>query len=211
VTGPALAIDQRVVDAMAEDLGRNGYAVALRALSPSLTSALKSEAGLLAVDAGARDGGTGRGAATDRTSGVRRSRIKWIDGETDGQRMFLAAAEQTRAAINQTAFLGLFEFECQFTLYPCGGFYGRHLDSFAGARNRIVSIVVYLNEGWATADGGQLDIWRDRQDAAPLVATVQPEAGTIVLMMSEDIPHEVRVAHRDRASIAGWWRTRPVN
>jgi hypothetical protein len=31
------------------------------------------------------------------------------------------------------------------------------------------------------------------------------------LMMSEDIPHEVRVAHRDRASIAGWWRTRPVN
>ena len=52
--------------------------------------------------------------------------------------------------------LGLFEMEVCFAVYPPGGFYDRHLDSFAGARNRVVSLVAYLNEDWDEARGGAL-------------------------------------------------------
>jgi SM-20-related protein len=96
--------------------------------------------------------------------------------------------------------LGLFEMEVCFAVYPPGGFYDRHLDSFAGARNRMVSLVAYLNEDWDEARGGALAVWPEGAGADDI-----PTA-RIVLMLSEDIPHAVEVTTEKRLGLAGWWR-----
>jgi SM-20-related protein len=197
-----------VIEATTGDLAAAGYAVAHGVLDARLIAALRLEAEALAADPAALDAGVGRGVAHTTAHAVRQSRIKWLDGTTPDQRAFQSVAEQFRVAINQRLFLGLFEFEAQLALYEPGGFYARHVDSFAGARNRIVSMIVYLTPAWHAQDGGELVIWPDRDPASVPAAEVMPEAGTVVLMMSEEIPHEVRVARRRRASIAGWWRLR---
>ena len=95
-------------------------------------------------------------------------------------------------------------FEAHYAVYEPDGFYKRHLDSFRGARNRVLSSVLYLNRDWHASDGGQLRIYAP--DSEGVVETVQPEFGTLAVFLSEDIPHEVVPARRERFSIAGWHR-----
>ena len=145
----------------------------------------------------------------DRT--IRKSRIAWMDGSTPAQAGFLQWAEQLRLSLNQALMIGMFEFEACFAVYRPGEFYDRHLDSFEGARNRIVSLVVYLNDTWDAADGGALLVWPEgASEDAPHVATLVPEGGGVVMMLSETIPHAVQRTERLRYAIAGWWRVNPV-
>ena len=53
---------------------------------------------------------------------------------------------------------------------------------------------------------GELVIYDDAGEQ-PL-QTVLPLAGTLAVFLSEEVPHEVRAARRDRYSIAGWYRVR---
>ena len=78
--------------------------------------------------------------------------------------------------------------------------------------------MAYLNTDWDEGDGGELALWQDfvrgpdnlpNLDALDTIApatVIQPRAGGLVLMMSEQIPHEVYPSTRDRLAIAGWWR-----
>lgn len=138
---------------------------------------------------------------------IRRTRITWFDGSTEAQRAFQAWTETLRQNLNRELMLGLFEMEVCFAVYPPGGFYDRHLDSFAGARNRVVSLVAYLNEDWDEARGGALAIWPEggSESDAP-AARIIPEPGGVVLMLSEAIPHAVEVTNEKRLGLAGWWR-----
>lgn len=137
---------------------------------------------------------------------IRRDRIFWLNLARPAQARFLAQMERLRITLNQELFLGLFEFEGHFAHYPAGGFYRRHLDSFRGAANRIVSMVTYLNRDWREGDGGELAIYAEDADQDRIEATIHPRAGTMVLFLSEEVPHEVLPAHTDRISIAGWFR-----
>jgi SM-20-related protein len=65
-------------------------------------------------------------------------------------------------------------------------------------------VVVYLNPGWQPVDGGELVIYTDEVDQDSIRVT--PAFGTLVVFLSEDFPHEVLPAQRDRYSIAGWFR-----
>ena len=68
----------------------------------------------------------------------------------------------------------------------------------------MVSTVVYLNQNWGAEDGGELVLYRDDADQEGIKVT--PLMGTIVVFLSEEFPHEVLPANRDRFSIAGWYR-----
>jgi SM-20-related protein len=183
-------------------LAAEGFAVVEGLFSPPLIEALKTEAEQLVM----QPAGIGREAHHLHDNTLRQTRIAWLDGGSEAQRQFLDRAQALRVSLNRRFFLGLFEFEAQFGITDPGGFYKRHLDSFAGSRNRLVSLVTYLNTRWIHADGGELLIWRNAKDHGPPCATVWPEAGVSVLMLSEDIPHEVRPAAATRYAIAGWWR-----
>jgi SM-20-related protein len=196
------------IEKLVEGLGAHGYAVATSALDLQLCAALHQEATALPVDPNRIDAGVGRATGHKLEHGIRQSTIKWIDGATPGQRLFLDAVEPIRLEINRRLFLGLFDFEAQLAFYAPGGFYARHVDSFTGERNRVVSLVAYLTPDWPIDGGGELDIWSNRSIEGASAATITPEAGTLVVMLSEDIPHQVRIARHPRTSIAGWWRVR---
>jgi SM-20-related protein len=201
--GEVVSGDPSKFDELVASLGREGWAVSPLAVSPGLVDGLVEEMTRRERAGELKPAGIGReGIAHAR--GVRHACASWIDGRSQAEQALLRMADDLRRALNRRLYLGLFEFEAQFLLYPAGGFYARHVDSLAGARNRIVSLVMYLNKGWRAENGGELLIWRGA-DEQP-VATIAPEAGTLVLMLSEEIPHEARAATVTRRAIAGWFR-----
>jgi SM-20-related protein len=100
----------------------------------------------------------------------------------------------------------LFDFECHYAIYGAGAGYARHTDVLNGARPRLLSTVLYLNEGWQDGDGGQLRLFEPAGDG--VIATIQPAFGTLVIFLSDVFPHQVLTASRPRRSIAGWFRGR---
>tara|TARA_R100000935_G_scaffold29100_2_gene49431 strand:- start:2388 stop:3050 length:663 start_codon:yes stop_codon:yes gene_type:complete len=196
---------------VAEDLASKGWSWQPSLLPDALLTALRNEIQALDADAVLAPAGIGRddGFQVDRS--IRKTRITWLSGASPAQIAFADWAEGWRESLNRTLLLGLFEFEACYAVYPEGGFYDRHLDSFEGARNRIVSIVVYLNEDWAPEDGGALVVWPEGAAASDApVASIVPEGGGVVFMLSETIPHEVQPTACLRFAIAGWWRVNPA-
>jgi len=170
-----------------------------------LVRALQREARLRDRRGEFHDAGIGRDQLHQHNDWVRRDRTCWLDRSSLAQCRLLDELEALRLLINRELFLGLFDFESHFALYDGGAFYKRHLDAFDGNNPRVVSVVIYLNQGWQADDGGQLRVW-PAPDARQSVLDVSPRAGTLVCFLSERIPHEVLAAHRERFSIAGWFR-----
>ncbi len=148
--------------------------------------------------------GVGRSRDFTRIESVRSDAIAWIDGETAAGRAWLAWAARLQRALNRALLLGLFSFESHFAHYRPGDRYRRHVDAFRGEANRILSVVLYLNPQWQAGDGGELVLYPESGKAAKLA--VAPTWGTLVAFLSEEFPHEVLPARRDRYSIAGWYR-----
>jgi SM-20-related protein len=196
-----------LIETAVEQLGTVGYAVCRDLLPPELVESLRAEqrwredGGELAVAKVGRGG-----AAQTHGASLRQAQSSWLNDQSVAEQQFMAFAERLRLAINRHLMLGLFEFEAQFLHYPPGGYYRRHIDALHGERNRVVSLVAYLNEEWISADGGALAVWAADGGSGEPVIEVQPLAGTVVLMLSEQIPHEARVALRERRAIAGWYR-----
>ncbi len=113
--------------------------------------------------------------------------------------------ETLRVDINRQLMLGLFDVEATYAVYHPGSFYRKHYDSFKGARNRLLSMVLYLNKDWSPDQGGQLLIFEEGAGNKP-VASVLPEWGQVVIFLSENIPHEVSETFRSRYSLAAWYR-----
>lgn len=153
-----------------------------------------------------RPAAVGRGNERLLASGIRNDSSHWLDGAGEAQCHYLAAMSALQEALNQRFYFGLAEYEAHYARYPAGGFYRRHYDSFRGNNPRRVTTVFYLNESWQPEDGGALCIYRNEQDTVGL--NVLPEVGTLVIFISEQLAHEVKPAHRERLSIAGWFRTR---
>lgn len=146
--------------------------------------------------------GVGRGAARVETRTIRGDVIAWLDRDQPAAAALLQRFETLRQTLNATFFLGLKRIEAHLACYPPGAGYARHLDRFRDDDARVISAVLYLNEGWDPADGGQLRLYPDELPAID----IQPEAGTLVLFRSADLLHEVLPARRERWSVAGWFR-----
>ncbi|MFQ3235595.1 MAG: SM-20-related protein [Paraglaciecola sp.] len=138
-------------------------------------------------------------------STIRKGRISWLDGSGMAQKSYLHIMEQLRIAINQQLFLGLFDYESHYAYYGPGDFYQRHVDAFHGRSNRLLSSVLYLNQDWLPDDQGELLMFHDTQPSPFLI--IPPNFNKCILFLSEQFPHEVRAAKRNRYSIAGWFRT----
>ncbi|MCB9990089.1 MAG: 2OG-Fe(II) oxygenase [Rhodospirillales bacterium] len=148
--------------------------------------------------------GIGRQDDNTLLPSIRNDRTLWLSKTNPAQAAFLLLMEKLRCDLNRDLFLGLFEYEAHYALYDPGGFYKKHLDSLRGEKNRIVSTVLYLNTEWTEDQGGQLVIYDPQSGQRQ--AEILPAGGTLVVFLSEDIPHEVIPASRERCSIAGWFR-----
>lgn len=148
------------------------------------------------------DAGIGRGAARTVDKNVRGDRIRWIEPHSAAQRRLFQQLDGLRQSLNRTLFLGLADHEAHFALYPPGAGYRRHVDRFGSDPRRVLSFVLYLNQDWQAADGGELVLYRGDVELTRVV----PRGGTLVLFLSAETPHEVLPARRVRTSIAGWFR-----
>jgi len=185
---------------LAAGLERDAYVVQPDGLPPEVAKALAEYAARIEAEA-FHAATVGRGAEQQRNRFVRRDRIHWMDDRIPVLEPWRRWTEALRVQLNRQLFLGLFSFESHVAHYRPGDFYRRHVDAFRGEANRLVSLVCYLNEGWIEGDGGELVLYTP---VGPV--TVPPVHRTVVLFLSEEMPHEVKPARRDRYSVTGWFR-----
>jgi len=198
-----LALNNQLFSNLAGDLLAQGYSIQPVGLPASLALALKKQQ--MDLDRSLfNEAGIGRGDDFMQNAFVRTDQICWITGSTETGRQWLDWAESLRRFLNQKLLLGLFSFESHFAHYRPGDFYKRHQDAFVGESNRMLSLVVYLNPGWGTEDGGELVLYQNEADQTGIRVT--PLMGTVVAFLSEEFPHEVLPAVKDRYSVAGWFR-----
>lgn len=193
---------------VAAELATAGFAVLPGYADEALWRGLGNEARRLAARGAFRAAGVGRGASWRVAPELRSDRVAWIEPAraTRRQAAWLARMEALRRQLNQTLTLGLFGFETHLACYPPGSHYVRHLDRFADARHRVVSVLLYLNAAWQPEHGGALRLYP--REGASAAHDVLPEGGTFVAFLSGELPHEVLPTARERWSLVGWFTAR---
>ncbi len=196
---------EHVADQIATALEEKGWCVIDAALPASVASALARECGESAAVT-FKQAGTGRHQDHHNDQGVRSDAIRWFDPSSSADAAYLRSMDDLREALNHRLFRGLLDYECHYARYAPGAFYRKHLDAFAGAKNRVLSTVLYLNEDWREEEGGELLLYAAGEELA--FEAILPEYNRLVVFLSERFPHEVKPATRARHSIAGWFRVR---
>ena len=143
--------------------------------------------------------------SAQRRADIRGDSTCWIQSPLLApEQTLLDALECLRLELNREALLGLFELELHYAWYPPGAGYARHVDQPQGRGQRQVSLVLYLNEDWTSAAGGELRLF----DAAGGHRDIEPVAGRLVCFLTPGREHQVLPTQRDRLSISGWFRAR---
>lgn len=131
--------------------------------------------------------------------------VYWLDSEVDQN---LAAIfdliHELIGKLNRYCYLGIADFESHLAYYPKGTFYEKHLDQFKARSNRLISMIIYLNEGWQPGDGGELKLYHNDEEKL-----VEPIAKRLILFKSDVLPHEVLTTNVGRYSLTGWMLKNP--
>jgi SM-20-related protein len=189
---------------IATALTDKGYCILPQILPETLTSALTERVTNLATEQFST-AGIGRNNTLHFNESIRNDETYWLTDDNNIDKQYLDWMKQLRIEINQRLYMGLFKFEAHYAHYRQGAFYKRHLDAFKGKSNRVLSILLYLNKDWQTADAGELLLYDDNNT---LIETVLPTYGKVIIFLSDRFPHEVLKANRNRYSIAGWFHIR---
>jgi len=192
---------------IAEAIARDGLAVVADFLPEIQVEALRTECRRRDAEGLFRSAQVGRSSMRAERTEIRGDRTLWLDdvNAAAAEAPLRRALESLRVELNRALFLGLFDLEMHYAIYPPGAAYQRHSDRFRGEADnvRILSCVFYLNESWSEGDGGALRIHRDQG-----ALDVQPLGGTLVCFLAERFEHEVLPARRERLSVTGWFRAR---
>ncbi|HKK52587.1 MAG TPA: 2OG-Fe(II) oxygenase [Myxococcota bacterium] len=201
----ALAESASWCAALSMALEQDGLAVLDETPLTALAPALAADARGLERVGRFRNAGVGRGASFRVRPEIRDDRVLWWDPErcTRAMRLYRIEMERLRQHLNQTLWLGLARFETHFAVYPAGARYQTHLDRFASAPHRMVSLIFYLNAEWQAEDGGHLRLYLDVPESEPW-RDILPIAGRLVAFESGRFHHEVRPGRRSRRSVVGW-------
>ncbi|MGQ4276788.1 2OG-Fe(II) oxygenase [Pseudidiomarina sp. E22-M8] len=200
---PTLRVADFATESIAIDqLATRGYVIVPNFLAREQCSQLYHYAQHLEPQAW-QQAGIGRADNYTTNTAVRQDKIRWLQSDFPYENAYLEMMDQLRLDLNRELFMGLFDYECHLAHYPPGAFYRKHLDAFKGRSNRILTTVFYLNSDWRKQDGGQLVIYGDNGE---VLETVLPEAGKLVVFLSDVFLHEVLAGSRDRYSITGWYR-----
>jgi SM-20-related protein len=183
----------------------DGIAVRDGFLTPALTRALVECAQQRRAGGDFAEARIGGERTLQRRADIRGDSTCWIRPPLLApENSLLEQLERLRLGLNRDALLGLFELELHYAWYPPGAGYARHVDQPQGRGQRQVSLVLYLNEGWTAAAGGELRLF----DAAGGHRDIEPLAGRLVCFLTPRREHQVLPTQRDRLSISGWFRTR---
>lgn len=192
------------ISAILQDLASQGYSVQIGFYPESWTRRAREE--ISKQSASFRRAGIGKAETHHTSDQIRKDSTFWweIEKPSEIQKPFVDVLQLLRESINRELFLGLWDFEGHYAIYAPGAFYRKHFDRFQNDSKRTVSLVTFFNTDWKREDGGLLRM--EAENGSTL--EVLPEAGTLVVFLSDRIPHEVTETRRERLSFAGWYRTR---
>ena len=145
--------------------------------------------------------GIGNNDALAQNRKVRNDRIYWIDYQHRDpyENEFLDRIEDFIRYLNLQCYAGIQTCEFHYALYEPGSFYRRHQDQFRNDQKRVFSLITYLNDDWEAGDGGELVIYKDKEDYK-----ITPTSCKTVFFRSNELQHEVLETHKPRLSITGW-------
>lgn len=152
----------------------------------------------------------GKGGERHRNQEIRGDHTFWLDplNPPEPFKRVTILLEEMKLVLNRHLFLGLKEFECHLAYYEKGTFYKKHLDRFENDSSRVLSFVLYLNEEWDQAQGGELILFDKPGEE---IRVITPMPGTFVCFLSSEFPHEVKPAEVERRSLTGWIHTKIIN
>ena len=197
-----------LLDHISQEIYSNSYVVVDNFVDEAFRKALLKEQTDLLNQGQFTKAAVGKGDQKQVRAEIRSDEVLWMDPTALSplQAIFWEKVAEVQQVLNRRCFLGLKSFEGHFARYPIGSFYKRHLDQFHAVPHRIVTIILYLNESWTEADGGQLRMYFPQEDGSERVEDVLPVGGRLVVFLSEEIPHEVLPTRKERISITGWLR-----
>jgi len=145
--------------------------------------------------------GTGNAMHSLKNTAVRGDKIHWLDRKHDNkhENAFFDLIDAFVLHLNTTCYTGINDYEFHYTLYEEGRFYKKHVDQFSNNSNRKYSMIIYLNEDWIVADGGELRIHHKTG-----LQDISPNNGKGVFFNSNETEHEVMITNKARMSITGW-------
>jgi SM-20-related protein len=203
-----------------------GYAVVENFLSPAEVKLLKQDVQQLAESGRFNVAGVGDSSTNRVATDVRKAeqsflfpKIKYeANGYPESRKMLYPLLDSLRDSLASGTGVALEPLltEGAYMSYPNGGYYRRHIDSYANTPQalRKYSYLIYCNEDWTPAHGGCLRIHLDGggelapAGTPPQFVDVEPRAGTLVVFRS-DVPHEVLETSAKRLAIAGWFNSPP--
>ena len=197
-----------LLDHISQEIYSNSYVVVDNFVDQAFRKELLKEQTDLLNQGQFKKAAVGKGDQKQVRAEIRSDEVLWMDpmALSPLQAIFWEKIEELKQVLNRRCFLGLKSFEGHFARYPIGSFYKRHLDQFHAVPHRIVTVILYLNESWTEADGGQLRMYFPQEDGSERVEDVLPLGGRLVVFLSEEIPHEVLPTKKERISITGWLR-----
>ena len=197
-----------LLDHISQEIYGNSYVVVDNFVDQAFRKELLKEQTDLLNQGQFKKAAVGKGDQKQVRAEIRSDEVLWMDpmALSPLQAIFWEKIEELKQVLNRRCFLGLKSFEGHFARYPIGSFYKRHLDQFHAVPHRIVTVILYLNESWTEADGGQLRMYFPQEDGSERVEDVLPLGGRLVVFLSEEIPHEVLPTQKERISITGWLR-----
>jgi SM-20-related protein len=197
-----------LLDYISQAIYQNSYVVVDDFVDESYRKDLLKEQTDLLNQGQFKKAAVGKGDQKQVRAEIRSDEVLWMDPAALSplQVVFWEKIEELKQVLNRRCFLGLKSFEGHFARYPIGSFYKRHVDQFHAVPHRIVTVILYLNDSWTEADGGQLRMYFPQEDGSERIEDVLPVGGRLVVFLSEEIPHEVMPTQKERISITGWLR-----
>jgi SM-20-related protein len=185
---------EKIFDTLINSFIDNKIGIADNFLSKALAAHLKDNLNLLYSDDKLRSAGTGNDTLIVHNKLVRSDKIYWLDRKHNNvfENDFFDLMDNFVSHLNSTCYTGITGYEFHYTLYEKGSYYKKHLDQFQNNGSRQYSMILYLNEDWQLADGGELCIHNNNsfQNIAPV--------------KSSELEHEVLITNKARLSITGW-------
>lgn len=191
-------------ESVACQLDETGFALVENSLAPAILEELRKEAIADYEEGAFKRAAIGKGLEKKSIVEIRSDRVKWLERKqaSPAQEAYWLFMDALRLHLAEFFRIHLERTEAHFAVYPKGAFYAKHLDQFQESRNRVFSVILYLNPEWKEGDGGALRLHRNSEQSEDF----PPIHGRLIVFRSDLILHEVLPTNTLRVSLSGWMR-----